>query len=72
MARQGRIIKAIDAALAKKAHLEPFSNRDFRRICPGFGCGTYQAFLWKHRRGNGNTTELLELVAPNQFKRIHV
>jgi aspartyl protease family protein len=69
--RQGRVATAIDAALASRKLVEPFSNEDFRRACPGFGGGTYQAFLWKHRKGNGHTTELFELIAPNQFKRIH-
>jgi hypothetical protein len=69
--REGRVIKTIDAALAKGTLLEPFSNEHFRQACPGFGGGTYQAFLWKHRRGNGHTTELFELMAANQFRRIH-
>jgi len=68
--RGGRIIQTIDAALSSGKLAEPFSNRDFQRACPGFGKGTYQAFLWKHRRGNGGTTELFKLMAPNQFTRI--
>ncbi len=67
---RGRVVSAIDAALDRGRLKQPFSSEDFRRACPGFGGGTYQAFLWKHRRGNGHTTELFELVAPNQFKRI--
>jgi predicted aspartyl protease len=69
--RLGRVAKGIDAALTTGRPVEPFSNQDFRHACPGFGNGTYQAFLWKHRRGNGRTTELFELVGPNRFKRIH-
>lgn len=69
--RLGRVATAIDVALVSGKLVEPFSNKDFRRACPGFGKGTYQAFLWKHRRGNGHTTELFELTAPNQFRRIH-
>jgi len=65
-----RIVTAIDTALASGILGEPFSNDDFRRACPGFGKGTYNAFLWKHRRGNGKTTELFDLIGPNQFKRI--
>jgi predicted aspartyl protease len=65
-----RVVTAIDAALAGGNLVEPFSNGDFRRACPGFAEGTYNAFLWKHRLGNGKTTELFDLIAPNQFKRI--
>jgi predicted aspartyl protease len=67
----GRVATSIDAALISGKLVEPFSNEDFRCACPSFGKGTYQAFLWKHRRGNGHATELFELVGPNQFKRIH-
>jgi len=67
--RGGRVVQAIDRALQKGTLTEPFSNEDFRHACPGFGNGTYNAFLWKHRKGNGKTTELFELVGPNQFKR---
>jgi predicted aspartyl protease len=69
--RIGRVAAAIDAALISGSLVEPFSNEDFRRACPGFGNGTYQAFLWKHRQGNGRTTQLFCLVGPNQFERIH-
>lgn len=65
-----QVLTQIDTALASGRLVEPFSNRHFRLACPGFGEGTYNAFLWKHRRGNGNTTELFDLIAPNQFKRI--
>jgi predicted aspartyl protease len=69
--RKGRIAQAIDAALRTGELHEPFSSEDFRRACPGLGEGTYNAFLWKHRKGNGKTTELFELLAPNRFGRIH-
>jgi predicted aspartyl protease len=69
--RKGRVVTAIDDALASGALREPFSKENFRVACPGFGQGTYNAFLWKHRKGNGKTTELFELVGPNQFRRIH-
>ena len=60
----GAIVKAIKADRLR----EPFSKEDFRSSCPGFGEGTYNAFLWKHRSGNGNTSELFELVAPGCFR----
>ncbi len=43
--RGGRIAQAIDAALRMGKLHEPFSNADFRCACPGFGDGTYNAFL---------------------------
>ncbi len=70
-AQRGRVFTAIDNALAEGVLAEPFSNEDFRAACPGFGIGTYNAFLWKHRKGNGATTELFELVGRSQFRRIH-
>jgi predicted aspartyl protease len=54
--RRGRVITTIDGALASGRLKEPFSNEDFRAACPGFGEGTYNAFLWKHRKGNGTAT----------------
>jgi hypothetical protein len=48
---------------------EPFGQNDFRRACPGFGKGTYQAFLYKHRKGNpGGASELFEIVSPGRFR----
>jgi hypothetical protein len=48
---------------------EPISKADFRGACPGFGEGTYQAFLHKHRKGNpGGVSELFELTTPGQFR----
>jgi hypothetical protein len=48
---------------------EPFSKQDFSRVCPGFGRGTYQAFLSKHALGNpGGASELFERVAPGRYR----
>ena len=49
---------------------EPFSAEDFRTACPGFGAGTYKAFLWKHAKGNGRTSELFEKVCRGMFRCI--
>jgi len=72
--RVGRIVGSIDAALASGTLDEPFSNEDFRQACPGFGKGTYNAFLWKHSVGNlgnqGGQTELFVKVGVNSFKRL--
>ena len=48
---------------------EPFTKRDFRNACPGWGEGTYNAFLDKHTVGNpGGNSELFIRVAPGKFK----
>jgi hypothetical protein len=60
----GAIVSAVKTGLLR----EPFSKEDFRAACLGFGGGTYQAFLWKHREGNnGNASELFALVSPGRF-----
>jgi len=49
--------------------IEPFTTGDFRKTCPGFGSGTYNAFLHKHSFGNpGGNSELFERVSPGKFK----
>jgi len=60
------IIKAVKSGKLK----EPFSVGDFEKACPGFGIGTYRAFLYKHSVGNGKTTELFAKVSPGKFKLI--
>ena len=63
------IVKAVRSGNLK----EPFSNRDFRNACPGFGRGTYNAFLHKHRIGNpGGNTELFIKVSPGIFRCIRL
>ena len=59
------IIKAIrDGKMAK-----PFTKHDFEMCCPGFGNGTYNAFLYKHIKNNtGDYSELFEKVAPGRFQ----
>lgn len=64
-----RIYASIVAAVRAGKLREPFSNDDFRRACPGFGEGTYNAFLHKHRLGSpGGNSELFELVDPGRFR----
>jgi hypothetical protein len=68
MARH-RVYRAIVNAVQSGGLAEPFGPDDFRRACPGFGAGTYKAFLHKHRRGNpGGNSELFERVAPGKFR----
>jgi hypothetical protein len=48
---------------------EPFTRDDFRKGCPNFGEGTYNAFLDKHSlRNPGGESELFERVAPGRFR----
>lgn len=64
-----RIYASIVAAVRAGTLREPFSNDDFRRACPGFGEGTYNAFLHKHRLDNpGGNSEPFELVDPGRFR----
>ncbi len=64
-----RVYSAIVSAVRSGRLVEPFRQADFRRACPGFGEGTYQAFLHKHRLDNpGGKSELFELVSPGRFK----
>lgn len=59
------IVKAIETGRLA----EPFTTRDFEESCPGFGSGTYNAFLYKHRLGNpGGNSELFRRVGPGQFE----
>ncbi len=65
------VYRAIVEAVRRGRLAEPFSAGDFRRACPGFGAGTYQAFLWKHRKDNpGGNSELFMRVAPGAFRAI--
>jgi len=64
-----RVYSAIVAVVRSGQLTEPFTQADFQRACPGFGLGTYTAFLHKHRLDNpGGNSELFELVNPGQFK----
>jgi hypothetical protein len=47
---------------------EPFGCGDFKNACPGFGEGTYKAFLYKHKIGNGSTSELFAQVGIGKFR----
>ncbi len=65
------IYTAIVQAVKAGRLLEPFTTNDFATACPGFGLGTYKAFLNKHARGNpGGNSELFERVAPGSFRCI--
>ena len=61
------IINAVKSGKLK----EPFGKKEFRVTCLGLGAGTYEAFLYKHRKGNpGGNSELFELVSKGKFKLI--
>jgi len=64
------VYRAIIRAVKEGKLKEPFGNSEFRESCPGFGGGTYNAFLYKHQKGNNTTTELFEKVSPGRFKLI--
>ena len=67
--REHKVYRAIVKAVKEGRLEEPFTNDDFRNSCPGFGGGTYNAFLWKHRVGNpSGNTELFELVEKGKFR----
>ena len=61
------VYRSIVCAVKEGRLKEPFGNKEFAEHCPGFCRGTYNAFLYKHRREKGNTTELFERVAPGRF-----
>ena len=64
-----RVYEAIVRAVKNRRLNEPFSRDDFRSSCPGFGEGTYNAFLDKHAVGNaGGNSELFLRVAVGKFK----
>jgi hypothetical protein len=65
------VYTAIVNAVRAGVLAEPFSRDHFRRACPGFGKGTYQAFLDKHRQGNpGGNTQLFDRIATGQYRCI--
>ena len=64
-----RVYHAIVKAVKQGNLREPFGVDDFRRACPGFGRGTYNAFLHKHALGNpGKNSELFERVSEGFFQ----
>lgn len=64
-----RAYKAIVRAVTVGSLAEPFSKDNFEAACPGFGAGTYNAFLDKHSEGNpGGNSELFERVSPGKFR----
>ena len=67
--KRHRVYSCLVQAAKKGTIKEPFTVADFQKACPGFGKGTYRAFLYKHRVGNrGQETELFELASPGKFK----
>ncbi len=64
------VYRAITNAVKTGRLRERFSKEDFRTECPGFRPGTYNTYLWKHRLGNGKTSELFVLIVPDRFRCI--
>jgi len=64
-----RVYEAIVKAVKSGTLTESFSKDDFEAACPGFGSGTYNAFLDKHSQGNpGGASELFERVSAGRFR----
>jgi hypothetical protein len=64
-----RVYEAIVRAVKNRSLNEPFTRDDFQASCPGFGKGTYNAFLDKHAVGNpGGNSELFLRVGAGKFK----
>jgi len=69
--KRHRVYSCLVQAAKKGTIKEPFRVADFQKACPGFGKGTYRAFLYKHRVGNNlHNTELFQLVSPGKFKLV--
>lgn len=63
-----KVYGAIAKAIRTGKLIEPFTTEDFRSACSGLGDGTYNAFLYKHSRGNpGGNSELFEKTGPGKF-----
>lgn len=63
-----QVYKSIVMAIRRGSLTEPFGVSDFRKCCPGFAEGTYKAFLYKHKLGNGATSELFEHIGKGLFR----
>ncbi len=63
-----KVYRAIVAAVKSGRLKEPFGIAEFRKACPNFGEGTYQAFLSKHCKGNGKETERFERVSVGRYR----
>ena len=64
-----KVYAAIVDAVRRGVLDEAFKKEDFERACPGFGRGTYNAFLDKHSTGNpGGNSHLFERVSPGRFR----
>jgi hypothetical protein len=64
-----KVYESIVTAIKSGKMAEPFTRQDFEMSCPGFGNGTYNAFLYKHVRGNNiSNSKLFERVAPGKFR----
>ena len=62
------IYKSIAEAVRHGKLKEPFTSHDFKKACPGWTDGTYNAFLWKHRLGNpGGYVEFFKKISPGEF-----
>jgi hypothetical protein len=66
-----KVYKTIVEAVERGRLKEPFTEDDLRKACPGFGDGTYYAYLYKHRANNpGGHEEFFRRVSPRTFKLV--
>jgi len=69
--RRSRVVASLRQRAADGTLPRRFTKKDFERVCPGLGHGTYNAFLWKHRQGNpGGYRPYFRLVGPGLFELI--
>jgi hypothetical protein len=63
------IYRTLVEAVTRGDLMEPFTKRDFERICPGLSNSTYRSFLWRFSPGGDVPSESvrLERVPPNRF-----
>ncbi len=65
-----RLASEIYSAVKSGKLYEPFKATDLRSACPGWAFSSYGTFPWKHRIGNGKTTELFEQIGPGLYRTI--
>jgi len=69
--RRHAVYSSIICAVKNGTLKEPFTLADFQNACPGFGRGTYRAFLYKHCVGNVRAdSELFERVSRGNFRLV--
>jgi len=64
-----KVYEKIISAINSGNLIEPFTMQDFEKSCQSLGKGTYNAFLYKHAKGNpGGNSELFERIGVGKFR----